>query len=182
MLHASKGRRNKEKLQSSLTDIPPKSLLCWEYSFPRVQGRAGSPWQASLHSCMNKLPSSPGYILPKLLSLPCSAANHLFSQLLGNLWSSYCHAAHHGGSHCLTYATLDGVIFPCQTILCCPSKVCRIRGLTLYTTTFFRTGFTPPKYILRLLFHSSLPRPHHWVSFLCFWEKLFIHRNREVTC
>lgn len=161
MLHASKGRRKREKLRKSLTDIPPNS--------------------PTADSCMNKLPSNPGYILPKLLSLPCSAENHLFSQLLGNLWSSYCHAAHRGGSHCLTHAALDGVICPCQTILCSPSKVHRIRGLTLYTTAFLSTGFTPPQYILRLLFHSSLPHPHHWVSLLCFWEKLFIHRNRGVT-
>lgn len=117
---------------------------------------------------MNKLPSNSGCILPKLLSLPCSAENRLFSQLLENLWSSYCHAAHRGGSHCLTHAALDGVIYPCQTILCCPSKAHRIRGLTLYTTAFLRTGFTAPQSFLQLFSHAShfLPHPHHWVSFI----------------
>lgn len=125
---------------------------------------------------MNKLASNPGYILPELLSLSCSAENHLFSQLLENLWSSYHHAAHRGGSHCLTHAALGGVICPRQTILCYPSKVLGIRGLTLYTTALLRTGFTPPQYFLRLLFHSSLPHPHHRVSFPCFWEEMLTQK------
>lgn len=161
MIHVSKGRRQKGKLQRSLT-------------FHQA------PYCAD--SCMNKLPSNPGYILPELLSLSCSAENHLFLQLLKNLWSSYHYAAHHRGSHCLTHAALDGVIFPCQTVLCCPSKVLGIRRLALYTAAFLRTGFTPPRCFLRLLFCSSLLHPHQWVSFLCFWEKRFIQRNMGVTC
>lgn len=120
---------------------------------------------------MNKLPSNSGCILPKLLSLPCSAENRLFSQLLENLRSSYCHAAHRGGSHCLIHAALDGVIYPCQTILCCLSKAHRIRGLTLYTTAFLRTGFTAPQSFLQLFFSRiSFSPSSSSLSFLHFWN------------
>jgi len=133
-----------------------------------------------------------GHLIQVMFCLNCLVflavlKNHLFSQTLESLWSSYHYAAHHGGSHCLTHSSWWSSFPMSSDSVCVPLRFLELEvslftpphslGLTLYTTAVFSQAviFTPPSPTPTTL---SL----NWVSFLCFWEKRFVHRKMGVTC